>query len=117
MSYALDAGPEDERSHDFFPPFRPGGALVVFVQSRFWSERQPAKLVISGFVKGAVQAGHAVAVIRHRTALGVMHPGPIHDVALGYAAVLKRTKRGTRSRPGLPCGSFVGCTAGDTART
>ncbi len=64
VSYALDAGPEGERSYDFFPPLRPGGALVVFVQSRFWSERQPEELVISGFVKGAVQAGHAVAVIR-----------------------------------------------------
>lgn len=85
------ARPEDpDRSYDYFPPKRPGGATVLFVHSRFWSERQPDALVLRGLVKGVIQAGHAAIVVRHRTGEAAVHPGPIEDVARAFAHARSR---------------------------
>lgn len=84
-----EAAPSDpDRSFDFFPAREPGGAVVLFVQSRFWSERLPPKLVRSGFVRGLVRAGHGAVVIRHRTDEDAVHPGPVEDVARAVARAL-----------------------------
>jgi len=93
VTYDPSAAPSRDRSYDFFPAKAPGGALVIFLHSRFWAERQPIQLVVSGFVKGMIQAGHAVAIVRHRSASQAVHPNPIEDAALGVARVIERARR------------------------
>jgi len=90
VSYDPAHASDFDRSYDYFPPLRPGGATVLFVQSRFWSERQPDALVLRGLVKGVIQAGHAAFVIRHRTGAEAVHPGPIEDVARAFAHARRR---------------------------
>ena len=90
---AGDPARDFDRSYDYFPPLRPGGATVFFVHSRFWSERQPDALVLRGLVKGVIQAGHGAFVVRHRTGSAAVHPGPIEDVATAFAHARRRLEK------------------------
>jgi len=95
LAIAYDpAAPDDaDRSYDYFPPREPGGATLIFVSSRFWSERPPIALVMRGLVKGMIQAGHGVVLLRHRSGEAAVHPGPIRDVARGFVAARSRLER------------------------
>ncbi|MCR9096015.1 MAG: alpha/beta hydrolase [bacterium] len=87
-----DAPADRDRTYDYYPPTRPGGAVVVFVQSHRWSERIPDRLLLSGFVKGVIRGGHAVFVVRHRSGSRARHPGPARDVAKAVAHLLTRVR-------------------------
>ena len=92
VSYAPSALEDFDQSYDLYRPDAGGGALVIFVHSRFWRERQPAHLIEESFVPGLLQAGYAVAVLRHRLVPGGRHPVAIQDVARGVAALLTRAE-------------------------
>ena len=87
------AAPDDhDRTYDYFPPKRPGGAVVVFVQSHRWAECIPDRLLLSGFVKGVIRGGHAAFVVRHRSGARAVHPAPARDVAKAFARVRERVQ-------------------------
>ncbi len=83
-----------DQSYDLHPAQGSGGALVLFVHSRFWNERQPDSLVERGFVRGLVRAGHSVAVLRHRLGEKGRHPIAVQDVARAVASLLDRVEAG-----------------------
>ena len=98
VAYDATAPDDPDRTYDFFPP-KPGArdeaggaATVVFVQSHRWGERIAEPLVLQGFVRGVVQAGHAAAVVRHRSGARAVHPNPIRDLAKAFAHILARVK-------------------------
>lgn len=90
VSYDNEAPEDPDRTYDYFPPRVPGGAVVLFVQSRFWSERLPTPLLHRGIVRGLIQRGHAVLVVRHRDGEAAVHPAPVRDLARAIAHVLPR---------------------------
>jgi acetyl esterase/lipase len=98
VSYLASGVHEFDRSYDLY---RPGpqqtgkpGALVIFVHSRFWGERQPARLIEHSLVPGLLEAGHTVAILRHRLLPAGAHPAAIKDVAQGVAALIERATSG-----------------------
>ncbi len=90
VGFDAEAPGDPDRSYDYFPPLEAGGATLVFISSRFWKERPPVELVLRGLVKGLIQAGHGVVILRHRSGELAVHPGPIRDVARGFAASRER---------------------------
>ncbi|MEM9176838.1 MAG: alpha/beta hydrolase fold domain-containing protein [Myxococcota bacterium] len=92
VAYDATAPDDPDRSYDYFPPTRPGGAVVVIVQSHRWAERIPDPLLLQGFVRGVIQAGHAAFVVRHRSGSRAVHPTPTRDVAKAFAHLLERVR-------------------------
>lgn len=93
VAYDAEAPSDPDRTYDYFPPKRSGGAVVVFIQSHRWAERLPDALLLSGFVKGVIQAGHAAFVVRHRTGDRAVHPNPPRDVARALRVILERVEK------------------------
>jgi acetyl esterase/lipase len=97
VAYVEHPADPASQSYDLFRPASPdgaSGALVVFVHSRLWRERQPDRLVEDSFVRGLVEAGHAVAVVRHRLGPEGRHPAAVQDAAAAVAALLDRVDAG-----------------------
>lgn len=89
------SAPASALDHDVYLAADPAeGALVIFVQSRFWNERQPDALIEGGFVRGLVEAGHSAAILRPRLGAAGRHPAAAQDVARGVATLLERVEAG-----------------------
>ena len=62
----------------------------MFADSLFWNERHANSLIEGGFVRGLVDAGYSVAVLRHRLGAAGRHPAAAQNVARGVSAILDR---------------------------
>ncbi|MGH0032140.1 MAG: alpha/beta hydrolase [Myxococcota bacterium] len=83
-SGAGDAAP----TLDLFLPEEPGGPLLVFVHSRFWSDGERGRDLALRFARPLQRLGAAVAIVRHRPAPEHPHPAGAEDVAAAVAFLI-----------------------------
>ena len=94
VSYSGLSASDFDRSYDLYRSGTRTGSLVIFIHSRFWNERQPDRLIGDSFVPGLLEAGHSVAILRHRLVPDGRFPVTVKDAARGVAALLDRVEAG-----------------------